>query len=82
MNFEEVWEAFYPVIQAARKVRDRYTPIIDGKRRPVLVCPDESGELIEALNEAEKKFNIYKKEETQDGNKKKEINEEKQDGTD
>ena len=80
-EFENIWEAFYPVIQAARKVRDRYTPIIDNKRRPVLIAPDACGELIEALNKAELKFNIYKEEETQNG-KEKSQDEEKKPSTD
>ena len=58
-DFKMLFELYYPVIAEARKVRERYTPLIeeDGKRKrkSVVVCPDETAAMIDALNLAESK---------------------------
>lgn len=51
---------YWPIIEAARKVRAHYDGSLDGIRK---VCPDASGELIEALNLAERTLMV---ERTQD----------------
>lgn len=62
-DIELILKTYWPVIEEARKVRERYTPAIinsEGaiKRTPALICPDETAAMIEALNDAESVINI------------------------
>ena len=70
MDFKKVFDAHWPVIQAAKTVRDDYAGDPENGIPP-RICPDSVGELINAINGAEKLFNIQLNvEEAKDGKEK------------
>jgi hypothetical protein len=66
-DFKKVFDAHWPVIQAAKTVRDDYAGN-PAEGIPPRICPDSVGELINAINGAEKLFNLkLRVEEIKDG---------------
>ena len=54
-HLEKILDVYWPVIEEARKVRDYYGGVDDGVLK---ICPDVTGEMITAINKAEKQMNV------------------------
>ena len=72
-------DAAYPIIEAAKLLRARYTGNLDGIPESVIrrmqgfdgvpkVCPDQAGAVIKALNNMEMTCNFAQVDEVPDGN--------------
>lgn len=59
MDFKSIFDQYYPVIEAARRVKCYYGGLLDGQPR---VCSDIVGELIVILNKADKQGKIVRDE--------------------
>lgn len=56
INFKKVFDAHWPVIAAAKRVKNYYAGV-NNQKTPI-ICSDVVGKLIEAIIGAEKSFNI------------------------
>lgn len=58
-SFEDILNIYWPVIEKAIKVQEHYNGTKDGaKVGKALICPDATGEMIEALVKARIEFPI------------------------
>lgn len=53
----KILDVYWPIIEAARLVRDHY---LNNPCGQIIICPDVSGDMIVALNNAEKQMNVQR----------------------
>jgi hypothetical protein len=57
IDYQKAFDTYFQVVEEARKVRAYYLGLTDGQSR---VCSDPVGELIKALNGAERRLKIIR----------------------